>query len=76
MSTEDIPVRNSPLGQRIHQRDSDMFLTGDISKPLRPVFSRKHLMSHEGINVSGTYRLTSIVSLDDYDGTERWVRHF
>jgi hypothetical protein len=44
---EDVPMRNPPLGQRIHQSNGDVLLPHNIRKALGPVFSRKNLISHK-----------------------------
>ena len=55
MSAKDISVRDASLGERIHECDRHVLLTGDVGEALWAVFSSKDEVSHRGC--ARSYRL-------------------
>jgi hypothetical protein len=52
MAGKNVPMRNPPLLQRIHQRPRDMILPRHIGKFLRAIFPSQNLVSHRMLIVS------------------------
>jgi hypothetical protein len=49
MPAEDVPMRDSLLRQRVHQRDGDVILSRYVRETLWPVFPCKNLICHKKV---------------------------